>query len=333
MTEHDPIEAILKATGRRPPVAAERAERVRSAARSQWMRELTRRTRRRRAMWIATLAAVAVIAIAGLALRGPAAPIGPESAIRVARVANDVRMRTGSIPLLRSTETLRTDSSVPAGASLMTGGDGRAALRVAGGRSIRMDGGTTLRVLSDRTFVLVTGSVYVDSGTGAADELAGFRLDTPFGPVEDTGTQFEARVHEGTLLLRAREGSVRLRGAAGALTVSAGERLELGPGGRVDRSSEATTSPAWGWAEAIAPLMTIEGRSLREFLDWLARERGGHVQFDDPALAIRATEIVLRGTIDGMSLDEALLSVSATSALSTRWEGDVLVVRTSNPLR
>ena len=27
MTEHDPIEAILKATGRRPPVAAERAER------------------------------------------------------------------------------------------------------------------------------------------------------------------------------------------------------------------------------------------------------------------------------------------------------------------
>ena len=170
MTEHDPIETILKATGRRPPVAAERAERVRSVARSQWQRELTRRTRRRRAMWIGSLAAVAVVIVAGFALREPAIPVAPSSAILVERVANGVRMRTGSIPPFRTVEILRADASVPAGVSLITSPDGRAALRVAGGRSIRLDGDTTLRVLSDRTFALVAGAVYVDSGTGVADE-------------------------------------------------------------------------------------------------------------------------------------------------------------------
>jgi ferric-dicitrate binding protein FerR (iron transport regulator) len=160
----------------------------------------------------------------------------------------------------------------------------------------------------------------------------GFRLDTPFGPVADRGTQFEARVHEGTLILRTREGSVTLRAAAGGLTVSAGERLEVGPGGRIDRSDEAPTSPEWAWAASIAPSMAIEGRSLREFLDWLVREHGGRLEFDDPALAGRAPGIVLRGTIEGMSLDEALRSVSATCGVTSRWEGDILVVRAANSL-
>ena len=279
-------------------------------------------------MWIASLAAVAVVAVVGFALRGPGVP----SAIRVERVAGDVRIRTGSMPPFRSVEILRMDASVPVGASLITAGDGRAALKVAGGRSIRLDGRTTLRVLSDCTFALVTGAVYVDSGTGADDGLVGFRLDTPFGPVADTGTQFEARVHEGSLTLRTREGSVTLRAATGGLTVSAGERLEVGPGGRIDRSAETATSRDWAWAAAIAPSMAIEGRSLREFLDWLAREHGGRVQFDDPALAGRAPGIVLHGTIEGMSLDEALRSVSATCGLTSRWEGGVLVVRPANSL-
>ena len=70
MNDHDAIEALLKATGRRPAVPADRTDRVRAAAYDGWRREVARRARHRRIGWGVSLAAAAAVVVAlGLGIR------------------------------------------------------------------------------------------------------------------------------------------------------------------------------------------------------------------------------------------------------------------------
>jgi ferric-dicitrate binding protein FerR (iron transport regulator) len=328
MSEHDPIETLLKATGRRPKVPAERMERVRDVAEAAWRHDVARRVRRRRVRWIATLSAAAVVLVAvGLGIRSFRSPFaGVDSGIRVERVANAASARHGTIPILRSELALQVGSIIPRNATVVTAAGARVALRAPFGHSIRLDSDTTLRVLSDAAFVLERGAIYVDSHGGTTVAASSLRIDTPVGAIEDRGTQFEARWEGGSLSLRVREGQVTIEAVAGPLIARAGEALRLDAAGRVDRSDQAASGQAWAWTETIAPMMDIQGRSLMEFLDWVVRERGARLQFADTRLAGRAPAILLRGSITGMTLDEATASVLATCGLTHRWEGGALLV-------
>ena len=327
MTDHDPIEALLKATGRRPAIPADRACRVREAALTQWRAEAAQR-RRRRFAWAASPAAAAVIVTAvGWLIHAVRAPAPIETAaLHVDRVVNAVWARTGSVPLVQSKVALRAGSIVAIGSTVTTWADARVALAGSAGESVRLDTGTTLRVVSGRSFVLEHGAVYVDSGGEHVGGTMPIRIDTPLGTIEDQGTQFEARLDAGSLRVRIREGAVTVHTRAGPLAAHAGQMLSVDPSGRNERTGDAGPTAAWAWAEAIAPPMAIDGRSLSEFLDWVARERGMRVRFADAALAERATSIVLSGSIAGMTLDQATASVLAASGLAHRWEHGALVV-------
>jgi ferric-dicitrate binding protein FerR (iron transport regulator) len=323
MSEHDPIGALLKATGRRPAVPAERTDRVRDAARAQWRGEIGRRARRRRIVWVGSLAAtVAAVAVLG-GLRSLRSPIADEPpGLRVERVVSSASARRGSIPIVDRSAALHEGSIDALGSDVTTGAGARVALRSPSGFSIRLDGGTRLRLLADGVFALERGAVYVDShGEGRS-----IRIGTAVGTIEDQGTQFEARLDGRTLFVRVREGAVTLTASSGRVAARAGEALRLDPSGRIHRTDDAPAGVAWGWAEAIAPMMDIEGESLSAFLQWDARERGVRLVFSEAGLADRASTIILSGSIAGMTLDEATTSVLATSGLVHRWDGDTLVV-------
>ena len=53
---------------------------------------------------------------------------------------------------------------IPVGTELATSSEGRAALRLASGHSVRLDTATRVRWLSHDSFALESGAVYVDSG-------------------------------------------------------------------------------------------------------------------------------------------------------------------------
>jgi hypothetical protein len=73
-------------------------------------------------------------------------------------------------------------------------------------------------------------------------------------------------------------------------------------------------------------MMEIEGRSLRQFLEWVARERGWILRFDSLATSAEADSIILDGSIDGLTLDQALEAVLATSRLTHRVDQGVLEI-------
>lgn len=332
MTNHDPIEALLKATGRRPAVPADRTDRVRDVARAGWRREVARRARHRRIGWGVSLAAAAVVVVAvGVGIRSLRPSITPElSGVRVERVANAAWARQRSFPLFRPKAPLQVGSIVSCGDEVTTEHDARVALRAPSGHSVRLDADTTLRVLSDRVFALERGAVYVESSGGIAVRETSLRIGTPMGTIEDLGTQFEVRLDGGSLSLRVREGAVTLQASAERLVAHAGQTLRLDASGRVERTEDAGTGGGFPWAETIAPMMQIEGRSLLEFLDWVVRERGVRLRFADTGLAEKAPTIVLRGSIAGMTLEQATTSILATCGMSHRCEPGVLVVGTEH---
>src|SRR5258706_5658319 len=205
-------------------------DRVRAAARDDWRRAVARHARHRVIRWGASLAAAAVFVVAvGLGIRTlwPSIPPGL-SGIRVERVANEAGCaRQRSFALFRSEAALHAGSIVSWGDAVITGADTRVALRAPSGHSLRLDTGTTLRVLSDREFALERGAVYVDLRSDRARPETSLRIDTAVGTIEDQGTQFAARFDGGSLSLQVREGAVTLSAAAERSVAHAGQALRL----------------------------------------------------------------------------------------------------------
>jgi FecR protein len=323
----DRLEALLRATGRRPAVPGDRAARVAAVAREHWRSEIGRHARRRRAWWSASLAAAIALAAGAVWQRGdrPVPLPATGHAARVEVVQDSAWTQTTStaapLPLGRGDE-------VNVGSELATAERGRLALRLASGHSVRLDARTRVSVVSDRVIALTHGAVYVDSASPSGAAAGFVEIRTPLGSIRDVGTQFEVRWLTSSLRVRVREGKIALEGAGTSVEVNAGHELELGEKGRiVNRGWSA--SEGLDWIGSVTPPFSLEGRSLQQFLHWIARERGLQLRFASPDVASSAPGILLNGSIEGMTLDEALESVLLTCRMSHRVDGETLLIQSS----
>ena len=305
--EDETVATLLRLAGPRPAVPEERAARARVAVHEAWREAV--RARRRRRVFVLTGAATLAASLAFVDLpRILAPPPGPKVAA----------------PKVATVERALPGAPLPQGRTLFAGdtvetGRGRLALRTTGDVSLRLDEGTSLRLLGTSRVALAAGALYLDAAPGRS----GFVVETPLGPVTDEGTQFEGRLTAGGLRLRVREGRVTLHGSGGAERVAAGEELRA-EDGRFERARVDTTGPEWAWVEGLARAPAIEGRSLRGFLEWAARERGLTLRFADDDARASAERVRLRGSIEGLTPSEALEAVLPTTGLRARIEGPSL---------
>jgi len=297
-----------------------------------WARE----ARARRARWIAWSAAavaasILVLAGVSLVLRGRVIPgdSGPSSGQTVASVATV----SGSSWILRSggaageaAVPLRSGDPIPAGAIVATGRGASLAMQDSIGRSIRLAEGSRLRYVSGNASVLEDGLLYADAGRGNEPVLT---IETAYGRVRDLGTQFEVKVGGGSIRIRVREGSVSLDSAGATHEVAAGNQLAWTGQGEAEYEAIPIFGASWRWAEEIAPLRDLRGRTAREFLDWISRERGWSLEFESPEVAKAAGEITLGGSITGLSLDESLDAVLPTCGMRYQLHEGVLKVSRS----
>ena len=318
---------LVRLAGPRPSVSPERAARVKAAVRSSWEREVARGRRGR--VWIAAALATAtmVVLAVGVAMWRRANPLPmPPATARVETVAGSVWVRPISAHSTEPPVLVRPGDVLTVGSELATEGNDRVAIRIASGHSIRLDADSRLRILSERTLALDRGAVYVDSGSRDGRSAGSVRVHTSRGVVRDIGTQFEVRLGDTSLLVRVREGLVSIDGDRRGHEVSAGFEVEVDDEGRIRRRALRSFDAEWAWIGEITPMMEVEGRSLREFLDWVVRERGLRLRFARPGLSDSASRITLNGSIEGMSLDQALEAVLPTCRMVHRLERDVLLV-------
>ena len=318
--ENDIVESLLRAAGRRaePP---EEAYRQVFAAASTAFREKT--ARRRQGRWVAFAAAAAGLMLAVAAILQWTSPADDRGELAtVARSVGVVEQATGE-------EWQAIDgsrASLGTGARLRTLANGRAALALAGGESLRMSGNTEVMLDAPGRIYVQRGTIYVDSGVRAA--AARLEIVTPAGTARDLGTQFELQVDGAELRLRVREGVVAIDHGGQSHTGSAGEQIAIGPLGGVSRERIATDSPAWQWAESIAPAPDMDGKPANLLIAWVARETGRRLRYESPLVEQRAATVILHGNIRNLAPLAALEAMLATTDLECVLQGDTMEIRT-----
>jgi ferric-dicitrate binding protein FerR (iron transport regulator) len=305
------LERILRSTGPRDVPPAPGLQEVRAAVEAEWRSIVqSRQSRTRRWAW-PLVAGIAASAIGVLVLLNrPAAP--REIVATVDRLDGVVEHR-GS--------TADEWQAVTAGAALReheqirTADDARLALTLGSGLQLRIDRGSTLAFNDLGHAALDAGAVYVDSGPPAANRAPALEITTPHGSVSHLGTQYEARLDGDALVVSVREGRVSVVHGAARVEGAAGEQLVIGDGRPVERLSLAGNATSWAWTGEIAPAYRVEGQTLHEFLEWAARETGREIRYADGAARDDASTLELHGSVEGLTPDQALTAVLATTSL------------------
>jgi ferric-dicitrate binding protein FerR (iron transport regulator) len=322
----DPIARVLKFAGSRPQPDPERKVEFKNALRAEWRRAIesaphgsrpTSRTfgsampKKRIVAIAASITAVAAVLLVALLLpsRVTKPPVEAQVVGRIVRSEGVARNTAG--------EELR------AGAIIDTGDTGRMALALGPDISLRIDVDSRIVMIGERVVRLERGAVYVDA---RSDNSGSVLVHTPHGDVRDIGTQFEVRARGSAFGVRVREGEILINRGGAEMTARAGEGLHLDPGGRYVRSTIPIFGPEWAWTTTIAPQFQLEGGTVRQFLDWVAREQGWRWRFADGDTARTAAGIVTHGSLEGYTPEEALAIVLPTCGLSFVQNGDEVVV-------
>jgi ferric-dicitrate binding protein FerR (iron transport regulator) len=235
----------------------------------------------------------------------PAVPVA-----RLERAIGTVEARPGDGGEWR---VLDDQAPLAGGARLRTASGGRAAVRLSSGVSLRLAENTEVGFAKPPLLELAAGRVYVDNDGSRAG--ARVEIITSIANVTDVGTQFEVNLTGEHYRVRVREGRVELRHGAARIHGVAGDELTIREDGSVARTSIAPSAPEWRWVETIATAPDINERPVSELLEWVARETGRSIRFEDTEVQRRAAATILHGSIRHLAPLDALAVMLATTDL------------------
>jgi FecR-like protein len=320
----DPVARLIRLAGPRESAPAERAARVRDAVHARWRDTVLRERRRRTLLRTARIAAGLLLALGTVLWLKGRIPTAGAPAASIIRVNGRVLANGHPIDA--------TGGGLSAGAEIATGPDGRVALGLQGGPSVRLDTDTEVRLVSAGVVEMRRGALYVDTGShvaagpAAAPGAGTVRILTDLGRVRDVGTQFEVRLAGGALHVSVRDGVATLERDDRSYSARAGTRLRVDARGAVETSTVALRGADWDWVLAVAPPFDLEGRTLRDYLDWLSRETGWTVTYADSSIGSDAATITLHGSTSGLRPDQTPAVVLPTCGLDHRLVGETLVI-------
>ena len=298
----EPIERTLQEGLARAPLTDEAYARIHAAVAAEWQAAVQSRPRstppRRWVAVVSGLAAALIVATVLLSVFSKKQPFGV--------IVRPVELR----------------ATLGVGKVLATRGPVLVELRDGG--SLRIAPGSELEVTGSDEVFLRKGELYTDLPPNVRRATT-FVVRTSFGLVEHLGTQFDVAVN-GELRIRVREGSVRLRRGSQTETAVAGTELVVPRVGTSSQRSTATHGPEWSWVEALEPDYPIENRRLTDFLQWVARETGARLHFQDEHARDVAERTRLHGSVQGLSATQALETVLATTSLRYNFEQDRIEV-------
>jgi ferric-dicitrate binding protein FerR (iron transport regulator) len=300
------IEQLLRQVGGRSEPSPEVTNEVRDAVHAQWQVVVRARKRQQRVIAFAMAAGVACVALVTLfTLRS----VSPQS-VQVATVTRiDGRLQIAG----DSTRDASIGDRLSTGETVRTDGQTHAALNFRG-LSVRVDAGSTFKVAAADRLVLDAGALYIDAAPAAKGPVA-LDVETLAGSVRHLGTQYQVRALDDAVIVSVREGRVEISGAHGTNVGEAGEQLRLSSSGDVQRSQIGATDASWKWAADAAPLFQIADQPLSAFLNWVARETGRKLVYQNPQAQALADSVRLRGSIEGLDADTAMAAVLPTTSL------------------
>lgn len=310
------IARLMILAGPRAEIPAELQARVYGKTLEAWRNNLQTPGRATRVLRFAmplALAASFLLAVTFLMRPGPVDSllVGVVARINVLPGTSALGMQTGDT--VRTGDTLRT-----ADGQLLS-------VALTDGTSLRLASNTSLQLDEKRSFTLLTGIIYADSGPTVSG-TSPLEVRTGLGLVTDVGTQFLVSYRDAVLNIAVREGRVDVSDSRATYTAPAGHRMTLQATGEVSRGKISATDSAWDWVSEVAPAFDIQASSLFDFLTWVARETGKELIFTDNSSRNAAMVTFLSGSIRGFTPLEAVASVLPTTAFEYEINATSIVV-------
>jgi hypothetical protein len=302
------IAALLREVGAGAEPPREIADEIRLKVHADWKAIVEARARRKRFVGFGIAASVLGVTASVLIawrLTSLADPV-----VTVARVLGVVER----IDKDGKAHALRVGERIAVGELVQSSSDAKLALDFGPGLTARLDGESKLRLNEERHVELSSGAVYVDAAPGSKSTTK-LIVDTAFGSVRHLGTQYQVRIVDEGLDVGVREGKVEVSHSRGTHSGAAGEWMHLSKDGDVVRQKLTPSDSRWAWVMYSAPVFDIADRSLLEFLEWVARETGKELVFDSPQAKDAAAAVKLRGSIEGLDLETAIVAVLSTTQL------------------
>jgi ferric-dicitrate binding protein FerR (iron transport regulator) len=325
------LEVTLRACGRRPMPSAEGTARAHARAQVEWQRLLAVKAQRRRAArlrWagglIAASAALAAIVVVST-WRYPA----PDPSTTVSKVQGAVY---GSVASSKAV-VMHEGDAVRVGYRIQTATNGRMALQLPGGGSLRLDRESRIALTAANEFRLEAGRVYVDSGVLPGKPA--LRVATPLGVLTDNGTQFQVAWLGTRLQVQVREGSVGVLAPdlfPEHRTVMASELASLGTDGKWSRAHAESYGPAWAWITDLSTYPVAGEQRLEPILNWICRELGCRLRFRGSLTPDSVRAVTLDGSIEGLTPQQALDVIERVTTFRYRLEsGELTIERADEP--
>ncbi len=203
---------------------------------------------------------------------------------------------------------------------------GRVAMRLTDGTTVRLDTASQLRLVSETTVELISGALYVDTGT--APQSHSIEVRTAFGIARDIGTQFEVRLSADreSMQVKVREGAVRVEQGASSERVDRAESLTMSRDGTVERTTIALSGDEWAWVLRVAPPFAVESPTLSAYLEWLSAETGWQVAFEEEVIAASADTVRIHGGFEHLDPDQTPEVIVPSLGLGYRIEDGTLTV-------
>lgn len=215
--------------------------------------------------------------------------------------------------------------TIQSGETISTGPDEGVSLLLARSESLRIDANTEIRIDTADHFTLLAGRIYADSGQFVYRK-GGLKIETDFGLVTDVGTQFSVTAGDASIEVAVREGRVDVRSETANYAARIGECLTLKSGEAATFSKLDTHDVYWDWVADLTPVLDLTNKSLLDFLKWAARETGRELQFENDESRMFAMRTDVHGSIEGLTPDEALASILATTSVHYRIERDKIII-------
>ncbi|MCJ7593109.1 MAG: FecR family protein [Woeseiaceae bacterium] len=334
MTNHDDNESLarlMKLAGERPEIPLSVESRVYHHVQQEWQKatikpngdkvyEEVHRTWRRGSLRAALLRWTLPLGIAAAA--AIALFVMPPMDVPPLQVAATVSRIVGTGPLSSS---YSEGAPVYSGEVISTAADEGLSLLLARSESLRIDANTQIRIDAADRFTLLAGRVYADSGQFVYRE-GGLKIETGFGSVTDVGTQFSVSASDERLEVAVREGRVDVHSQNEDYAARVGERLTLTAGGPALVTDIDTNDVYWDWVADLAPTLDLTNISLLDFLKWAARETGRDLQFENDESRMFAMRTDVHGSVNGLTPDEALVSILATTTVRYKIENDRIII-------
>jgi ferric-dicitrate binding protein FerR (iron transport regulator) len=308
----DAVAQLINLAGLRPTIPNDIERRVYARVRQDWQ-TVTKRQHSTRWAAIFALAASVVLAIT-LTLQPSSPPL--QTLGTIAMVAGNTS---------NDADGFFVGRSIIQGDTITTTRDESLSVTLAGGISLRISSGSSIRFDAADDFMLKQGLVYADSGQAIYRDH-GITIRTLDGSATDIGTQFAVAYEDGDMSVAVREGRVDVSHDQGSYLAIAGEKLTLRPNEPFVVAPIAINDSSWNWAVELAPTFDIDQRSLMDFLKWAARETGRELVFADDEVRMAAMGTILSGSVQNFSPDEAAQSVLSTTQFQYRIDEYQIVI-------